>query len=98
MQTVSGRFITAVNAGGMLSDAMHSNATKILGWELFKLVPQPQLKPGTYAIQTPRGFFLTAVGGGGHNSGETIHTDALTAREWEFYKVVSLRGDGRIPV
>jgi hypothetical protein len=98
LQTVDGHFITAVNAGGMTSDAIHSDATKILGWEMFKLVPQPQLGPAAHAIQTQRGFFLTAVGGGGHASGETIHTDAVTARDWEFYQIIPLQGDGRIPV
>jgi hypothetical protein len=72
----------------MTSDAIHSDATRILGWELFKLVRQSQ--SGTTAIQTQKGFFLTAVGGGGHDSGATIHTDAVNAREWEFYRVIPL--------
>ena len=97
-QTDDGHFITAVNAGGMTSNAIHSDANKVLGWELFKLVPQSQLGPASYAIQTQKGFYLTAVGGGGHASGETIHTDAKNAREWEFFDVIPLRGDGRIPV
>jgi hypothetical protein len=29
--------------------------------------------------------FLTAVGGGGHNSGDTIHTDATVAKSWETF-------------
>ena len=90
-QTVNGYFVTAVNAGGMTSDAIHTNATQILGWEMFKLVPPlGQSASDTYAIQTQRGFFLTAVGGGGHDSGETIHTDAVTAREWELYRLINL--------
>lgn len=87
-QTVNDHFITAVNAGGMTSDAIHSDATRIRGWEMFKLVRQ--LQSGTTAIQTQKGFFLTAVGGGGHDSGETIHTDAVNAREWEFYNIIPL--------
>jgi hypothetical protein len=88
-QTVSGHFITAVNAGGLTSDAIHSDATRILGWEMFKLVPQSPrpLDFNVFAIQTLRGFFLTAVGGGGHASGETIHTDAVNARGWELYNI-----------
>jgi hypothetical protein len=46
----------------------------------------PQFAPFYLAIQTLRGFFLTAVGGGGHDSGDTIHTDAVNADTWErFY-------------
>lgn len=89
-QTVNGNYITAVDAGGMTSDAIHSDATWIRSWEMFTLVAQPQLGEERYAIQTQRGFFLTAVGGGGHDSGETIHTDAVSAREWEFFEIIPL--------
>jgi hypothetical protein len=75
----------------MTSDAIHSDATWIRGWEMFKLVPQlEKSESGTYAIQTQRGFFLTAVGGGGHGSGETINTDRVHAREWEFFRLILL--------
>lgn len=87
LQTVDRHFITAVNGGGMTSGAIHSDATRILSWEMFKLV-RPSVDG--IAIQTQKGFFLTAVGGGGHDSGETIHTDAMTAQEWEFFDVVPL--------
>ena len=66
------------------TDTIHSNATSIEAWEMFKLLPQ--FFP-TYAIQTLRGFFLTAVGGGGHNSGDTIHTDAVNAAGWEYFDI-----------
>jgi hypothetical protein len=89
-QTINGNYITAVDAGGMTSDAIHSDATWIRRWEMFTLVEQPQLGEETYAIQTQRAFFLTAVGGGGHDSGETIHTDAVTAQEWEFFEDIPL--------
>jgi hypothetical protein len=65
---------------------------------MFKLVPQLGVGGDTFALQTQKGYFLTAVGGGGHASGEVIHTDAVTAREWEFFRISALRGDGRIPV
>jgi hypothetical protein len=87
-QTVNDHFLTAVNAGGMTSEAIHSDATRIRGWEMFKLVRQ--LQSGTTAIQTQKGIFLTAVGGGSHDSGETLHTDALIAREWESYNIIPL--------
>jgi hypothetical protein len=66
-QTVNGHFITANNAGGLTTNTMLSTATAIEGWEMFKLLPQWPF--ASHAIQTLRGFLLTAVGGGGHNSG-----------------------------
>jgi hypothetical protein len=85
-QTATGNFLTAVDDGGRISDTIHSDATVISTWEIFQLLPQ-SLVPD-FAIQTLKGYFLTAVGGGGHNSGETIHTDALKALEWERFNIV----------
>lgn len=84
-QTVNGHFITANNAGGLITNTIFSTATVVEGWEMFKLLPQSVFP--SYAIQTLRGFFLTAVGGGGHNSGDTIHTDAVNAAEWERFNI-----------
>jgi len=84
-QTETGNFITAVDAGGLTTDAIHSDAMVISTWEMFHLLPQSSLP--NFAIQTLRGFFLTAVGGGSHNSGDTIHTDALKALEWERFNI-----------
>lgn len=84
-QTINGHFITAVDAGGRSTDTIHSDATVISTWEMFKLLPQWPF--ASHAIQTLRGFLLTAVGGGGHNSGDTIHTDAVKAAEWEFFNI-----------
>jgi len=91
-QTVNGEFISANDGGGLTTNTIFRTAQSVgrLGWELFTLVPQ--LAPFDFAIQTVRGFFLTAVGGGGHNSGDTIHTDALTADSWERF-VLFRRGD-----
>jgi hypothetical protein len=85
-QTVSGHFITANNAGGLTTNTIFSTATAVRGWEMFKLLPQSWPFP-TFAIQTLRGFFLTAIGGGGHNSGDTIHTDAVNAADWERFRI-----------
>jgi|ERR1700758_3366429 len=91
-QTINGEFISANDGGGLTTHTIFTTAQSVgpLGWELFTLVPQ--LAPFDFAIQTVRGFFLTAVGGGGHNSGDTIHTDALTADSWERF-VLFRRGD-----
>ena len=79
LETINGHFVTAVDAGGRTTDTIHTDATSVASWELFKLTrilgPLDEGFVG-YGFQTTRGFWLTAVGGGGHNSGDTIHTDA----------------------
>jgi hypothetical protein len=87
-QTATGNFITAVDAGGRITDTIHSDATVISTWEMFQLLQPFGLPWSTWAVQTLRGFFLTAVGGGGHDSGDTIHTDALKVLEWEEFTIL----------
>ncbi len=93
LQTINGHFVTAVDAGGRTTDTIHTDATSVASWELFKptrlLGPLDEGFVG-YGFQTTRGFWLTAVGGGGHNSGDTIHTDATVPdnylnRSWELF-------------
>lgn len=93
LQTINGHFVTAVDAGGRTTDTIHTDATSVASWELFKptrlLGPLDEGFVG-YGLQTTRGFWLTAVGGGGHNSGDTIHTDATVPdnylnRSWELF-------------
>jgi hypothetical protein len=84
IQTVSGHFLTAVDAGGRTTDTIHTDATSVANWELFAPVPLQYPLSG-FGLKTSRGFFLTAVGGGGHNSGDTIHTDATVAQSWESF-------------
>jgi hypothetical protein len=88
IQTVDGHYVTAVGAGGRTTDTIHTNATAIGSWELFSL---PKLHDANgdfsgFGIQTERGYFLTAVGDGGHDSGDTIHTNATIARSWETFQ------------
>jgi FtsP/CotA-like multicopper oxidase with cupredoxin domain len=83
-QTSEGHFVTAYNAGGLTADAIRTDAPFIEGWEMFKLLPLAHTP--SYAIQTLRGFLLTAVGGGGHGSGDTIHTDAVQVADWERFE------------
>jgi hypothetical protein len=89
-QTANGHFVTANNAGGLTGETLFSTATVIQGWEMFKLLSQWPF--ASHAVQTLRGYLLTAVGGGGKNSGDTIHTDAVKAAEWEFFNIFR-RGD-----
>ena len=93
LETINGHFVTAVDAGGRTTDTIHTDATSVASWELFKLTrilgPLDEGFVG-YGFQTTRGFWLTAVGGGGHNSGDTIHTDATVPdnylnRSWELF-------------
>ena len=53
--------------------------------ETFKLIPETNAPE--FAIRTHKGTFLTAVGGGGHASGDTIHTDATTVGLWELFNI-----------
>ena len=95
LQTINGHFVTAVDAGGRTTDTIHTDATSVASWELFNLVRLygPIEEGGIFVgfgLKTTRGFFLTAVGGGGHNSGDTIHTDATVPdtylnRSWELF-------------
>jgi hypothetical protein len=84
-ETANGHFVTANNGGGLIENAIHTSATSINGWGMFRVLPTGRFLP--HAIQTLRGFFLTAVGGGGHDSGETIHTDSVVADEWERFNI-----------
>ena len=84
IQTLNGHFVTAVAAGGRTTDTIHTDATVVASWELFAPVPLSYPQSGL-GLKTIRGFFLTAVGGGGHNSGDTIHTDATVAKGWESF-------------
>jgi hypothetical protein len=68
IRTHSGNFLTAVGGGGQTTDTFHTDlkdATKIGSWEKFKLWSIPGA-PGRkiYAIQTKKGYYVTATGGG----------------------------------
>ena len=89
IQTLTGNFVTAVAAGGRTTDTIHTDATAVASWELFSLerlfYPAGDDFRG-FGLRTSRGFYLTAVGGGGHASGDTIHTDAVVAKSWETFR------------
>jgi hypothetical protein len=90
IQTVNGRFLTAVGGGGRISDVIHSDATRVLAWEKFTLEDLDLGTPViTYGIKTVDGHYLTAVGGGGRIS-DVIHSDATKPRAWERFTIESL--------
>jgi len=77
-------------------DTILSNATSIIDYQRFRISNlQSQsalgglyLRPASFGIQTVRGFFLTAVGGGRHIDPPVLHTDATTAKEWETFNLI----------
>jgi hypothetical protein len=92
-QTADGSYLTAVNGGGLTTNAVETAPKQLNAWALFKLVPSYNaagLPPFPVAIQTLRGFFLTAVGGGGQADADAIHADGTKAQSWEYFLV--LRG------
>ena len=62
-----------------------------LNWARLKIIPIPQ-RDRWNAFQTINGNFITAVNGGGLNSGtnstDNIHTDASVASAWEQFLIV----------
>jgi hypothetical protein len=73
LQTSNGfNYVTAVDGGGLSGgDNLHTDATRVDGWEYFQIVDQLD---GTYAIQTASGYYL-AVAYVPPSSGTGISTD-----------------------
>ena len=95
LKTVNGRYVTAVNGGGMggPNDAtcpIHTDATWVGAWEALTWNYDSGTK--TVTIRTPNGCYLTAVNGGGFGGPNTtpIHTDATARGPWETFKLVRI--------
>lgn len=79
IRTANGRYVSAVDGGGQAGAAGHSwgvrtDANRISPTET--LVLQMQVDGG-YALMTQRGYYVTAVGGGGKAvAGDPMRTDA----------------------
>jgi hypothetical protein len=73
LQTSDGfNYVTAVDGGGLADgDNLHTDATRIAGWENFQIVDQLD---GTYAIQTVSGFYLAVATPEATLSGADIST------------------------
>ena len=88
IQTATGNYLTAVSAGGLIDDTIHSNATQARAWEKFTLVDSDAGSPNiTYGIRTSKKFYVTAVDGGGRIT-DVIHTNATQLRDWEKFQLV----------
>jgi hypothetical protein len=88
-QTATGNYVTAVNGGGMTSDALHTDATQIRGWEQFRMNDLSLLNSGAtyYELYTIGKRDVTAVGAGGQFE-DAIHTDATNVGTWEEFRPV----------
>jgi hypothetical protein len=92
MQTTSGNYLTAVSGGGRTTDVLHTDATQARDWERFRLIRAGVVVDRLthypyFAIQTIKGFYVTAVGGGGRTT-DAIHTDATQLQAWEQFRIV----------
>ncbi|WP_374074473.1 hypothetical protein [Bdellovibrio bacteriovorus] len=93
IKTYNGHYLTAVGGGGRITDVIHTDATKIGGWEKFTLIDS--CDGGSiinYGLKTVKGYYLTAVGGGGRIT-DVIHSDATQLQAWEKFKFISLGYD-----
>jgi hypothetical protein len=93
LRTINGRYVTAVNGGGIGgpndgSSPFHTDASRIGPWELYTLTQRPD---GTTWIRTPGGNLVTAVNGGGFGGPNDvpIHTDAMKIGPWERFTFVA---------
>lgn len=105
IQTFAGNFLTAVDGGNLAgSDVLHTDATHAQAWERFRLAPivppasayvgletysAYPIPPWYYAIQTERGDFLSAVGGGGRSEEPTMQSDSQQIRIFELFHLAS---------
>ena len=65
--TNTGNYLTALGGGGHTDPSMHSDATKVGAWELFRLIKCGELMSGyQYAIRSVEDFTMAALDGGGH--------------------------------
>jgi hypothetical protein len=85
-----GTFLTAVGGGGRTTDTFHTDlkdATKIGSWEKFKLWFVPATGRKQYAIQTTKGFYVTAVGGGSQVTEPALQTNRTQIQDWEKFRL-----------
>jgi hypothetical protein len=93
IQTASGNYLTAADAGGLggpdtgpAAVALHTDATAAGPWETFTVVWLNSTYT-QFALQTSGGEYVTAVNGGGvggpNDSTSPVHTDATAIAEWE---------------
>jgi hypothetical protein len=84
--TEKGNYLTALGGGGQIADpALHSDATKVSAWELFRLICSGPLTSGRqYTLRPVAGFTLAAVNGGGQVTSGLIMAavDVVDRKQW----------------
>lgn len=87
IQTIKGRYLTAMGAGGKYQDALHSDATQIKGWEQFRIVKCGD--PGSayeYGILAANGSFLAASNGGGSSNYVVLSGPSGVGPRFKFFR------------
>lgn len=97
LKTADGRYVTARNGGGQsgaasTSWALSTDATTISRTENVILQMQTD---GTYALMTPKGYYVTAnLGGNRSNLGEPMRTTATVIGPYEVFTFQTIQNDG----
>jgi hypothetical protein len=95
IKTWKGTYLTARFGGGARhGGSLDTWRTTVGRDEIFRCITTGETENGNYIIsfQTDRGFYLTAVGGGGRTS-DVIHSDAKKILAWEKFSLVSINGN-----
>jgi len=78
--------------GALLVGAFTAAVSAVGGGVADAATVQPLAASNACSIQTARGFYVTAVGGGGRTT-DVVHTDATRVQSWEKFTLV-YTGDG----
>lgn len=89
IKTVSNHFVSAAGGGGRggsfdAATTLQTELTRPTEQALF--YPLFNRKSLSYALTTRRGYYLTALGGGGKIT-NAFHTDATTVNAWELFQI-----------
>jgi hypothetical protein len=90
--TEKGNYLTALGGGGQTADpALHSDATTVSTWELFRLICSgPLLSGRQYTLRPVAGYTLAAVNGGGQvkNGLFMAALDDVDRKPWEKFTLL----------
>jgi hypothetical protein len=78
--------------GALTAGALAAAVSVVGGGVAHAATVQPNAVSNACSIQTARGFYVTAVSGGGRTT-DVIHTDATRVQSWEKFTLV-YTGDG----
>jgi hypothetical protein len=73
LETIGGKFLTAVGGGGQYQNAFHTDATQVGSWEEFRPVKCGDIGSGyEYYLIAANGAFVTANDGGGQTDDAVV--------------------------